>query len=139
MDSRNQMLCGYYAFYGYTFQRANLVLISESIRQDGLLSLCAPAGLDKPIPFFTLVYPIQIYEYIKYTGDQSILKETQKTLILIKKKFEDRLEDNGLIPAFDPDKGYWNFYEWTEGSDHCGDSISDVRGSEEHTSELQSQ
>ena len=126
MDSRNQMLCGYYAFNGYFFQRENLILISQGLRSDGLLSLCFPAGIDKPIPFFTLVYPIQVYEYIKYSGDKTILKEVEYTLRVNKKVFDGKVDENGLIEAFGGD--YWNFYEWTEGSDHGLDSDADVKG-----------
>ena len=122
MDSRNQMLCGYYAFKGYKFQRGNLVLISKSLRSDGLLSICAPSGLDLPIPFFTLVYPMQVYEYIKYSGDKSILKEVGHVIKKIKDAFTSRVSNNGLIPAFG--SPYWDFYEWTDGSAHCNESLS---------------
>ena len=126
MDSRNQMLCGYYAFKGYKFQRENLVLISKSLRADGLLSICAPSGLDLPIPFFTLVYPIQVYEYIKYSGDKSILKEVGHVIRKIKGTFASKVSSNNLIPAFGAP--YWDFYEWTEGSDHCNESFSTYNG-----------
>jgi hypothetical protein len=44
MDSRNQMLSGYYALSEYVFPRASLVLISKGVRPDGLLSLDAFDG-----------------------------------------------------------------------------------------------
>lgn len=56
LDSRNQMLCGYYAFKGQDFQKENLLFIAKGQREDGLLSLCFPTGIDIPIPFFSLVY-----------------------------------------------------------------------------------
>lgn len=126
MDSRNQMLCGYYAFKGYKFQRENLVLISKSLRSDGLLSICAPSGLDLPIPFFTLVYPIQVYEYIKYSGDKSILKEVGCVIKKIKETFGKKISNNCLIPAFGAP--YWDFYEWTDGSAHCNENFSQYDG-----------
>lgn len=113
MDSRNQMLCGYYAFKGSLYQRENLVLISKGVRTDGLLSLCFPAGRDYPIPFFSLVYVMQVWEYIEHTGDWSVLKEVGSAIRGIISVFNKRVEENGLIADF---KNYWNFYEWTEGS-----------------------
>lgn len=116
MDSRNQMLCGYYAFRGARYQRANLVYISKGLRADGLLSLCFPGGLDYPIPFFSLVYPVQVSEYIAHTGDKAILKEVGGVLERIVAVFDSRVEENGLIANFPAP--YWNFYEWSEGSSH---------------------
>ena len=115
MDSRNQMLCGYEAFYGTSFQRHSLVLIAHSLRKDGLLSICAPSGRDIPIPFFSLVYPIQVAEYVKNTGDRSILKEVSDTLHVIMRTFKERVDDSGLIPNFP--YPCWNFYEWSDGND----------------------
>lgn len=121
MDSRNQMLCGYYAFVGGNaeFARHNLVLISKSLRSDGLLSICAPSGLDVPIPFFSLVYPVQVFEYIDHTGDGSILDEAGDVIRTIFKTFTEKIDKNGLIPTFP--YPYWNFYEWAEYSDSATD------------------
>lgn len=115
MDSRNQMLCGYYAFEGSEFQRENLIFISKGLRSDGLLPLSFPASIDIPIPFFSLVYFMQIAEYIKYTGDGSILQETGDVLKKIAIAFSGKVDENGLIPSFP--YPCWNFYEWSEGSD----------------------
>ena len=116
LDSRNQMLCGYYAFKGAEYQRSNLVLISRGLRKDGLLSLCFPAGNDYPIPFFSLAYVMQVWEYIEYTGDYSVLKEVENAVRTIMKTFSARMEEGGLIADFE--YPYWNFYEWTDGSDN---------------------
>lgn len=116
MDSRNQMLCGYYAFKGSLYQRENLLLIAKGLRKDGLLSICFPAGNDVPIPFFSLVYVMQVWEYIEHTRDRSILKDTGNILETIMQAFTSRVEENGLIADFD--YPYWNFYEWTDGSDN---------------------
>ena len=118
MDSRNQMLCGYYAFYGGNkgFARHNLILIAKGLRKDGLLSLSFPTGIDIPIPFFSLVYLIQVYEYIKYTKDESILGEVGEVAKEIYLTFSGKVEENGLIPSFP--YPCWNFYEWAEESNN---------------------
>jgi hypothetical protein len=111
MDSRNQMLCGYYAFKEYRFARASLLLISKGVRDDGLLSLCYPAGLDFPIPSFSLMYFVQMWEYIEYSGDTSLAVELYDMLTDLINVFVRRIDDSGLILTF-PD--HWNFYEWSE-------------------------
>lgn len=111
MDSRNQMLCGYYAFNEYKFARASLLLISKGVRKDGILSLCYPAGLDFPIPAFSLMYFVQMWEYIEHSGDISLAGELYGMLTDLISVFVRRIDGNGLILTF-PE--HWNFYEWSE-------------------------
>ena len=57
-DLRNQALCGYHAFENGNadYVRANLKLISQDRREDGLLAICYPCGMDLTIPSFSLYY-----------------------------------------------------------------------------------
>lgn len=112
LDSRNQMLCGYYAFGEYAFARASLELMSRGVREDGFLPLCFPAGLDRPIPVYTLAYFMQMYEYAYYSGDLSLARELLPLLERLMKNFTDRIGDDGLIGRI---KDFWNFYEWSHG------------------------
>ncbi len=123
LDSRNQMLAGYKVFAGKNaaYARANLDLITRGVRKDGILSLCYPAGLDYPIPFYTLAFFMQMEEYIENTADTSLAEEKIDFLKALLQVFYDRLDTNGLIRRFPDSEGYWNFYEW---SDHLsGDRI----------------
>ena len=114
MDSRNQMLCGYYAFGEKDFARASLKLISNGLRPDGILTLCYPAGKDFPIPAFSLVYFIQMNEYIRYTGDTSLAEECMPLLKTLISTFANKKQaDSGLIENFHGGNEYWNFYEWS--------------------------
>lgn len=115
LDSRNQMLCGYFAFRGHKFQRENLKLLAASQLENGLLNICAPSGVVLPIPSFSLIYPVQVAEYIAYTGDESILPEVAPTLRRLMSCFSDAIDETGLIPRL-PEPA-WNFYEWSRGSD----------------------
>ena len=121
LDSRNQMLCGYYAFKEYEFQRANLVFIAKGTRADGLLELTYPAVDTPAIPFFSLVYPVAVYEYIAHTRDESLIAEVYPTIRGIMEVFLSKVEENGLIKNFPAP--YWNFYEWSKGSDGAGELI----------------
>ena len=114
LDARNEMLAAYCAFDDFKFVRSNLSLISHGVREDGLLCICYPSGMDFPIPFFSLAYAIQLAEYIDRSGDVSVLDETFDAVSRVMNTFISRVDDCGLIDAFP--YPYWNFYEWTDGS-----------------------
>ncbi len=120
MDSRNQMLFGYIAFQEYRFARANLWLIGKSIRKDGLLSLCAPGGSDFPIPYFSLMYIIEMNEYRIASADNTLCSENFEIMERILSVFIEKIKKNGLIDNFQ-DRSYWNFYEWSEKMDGNGE------------------
>ncbi len=112
LDSRNQMLCGYHAFGEFRFARASLKLMSYGKRSDGLLPLCFPAGVDYPIPCYSLAYFIQLNEYTKYSKDITLASELFEFLTDLISKFTEKLGGGKLIDGF---AGYWNFYEWSPG------------------------
>ena len=118
LDSRNQMLCGYYAFEETAFQRANLVFMSKGKRDDGMLELTYPAIKTPAIPFFSVMYPFTVWEYVKHTGDSSIVAEVKDTMIGIMDRLYSWRDETGLIR--NQGKPYWNFYEWSEGSNGHG-------------------
>lgn len=113
-DSRNQMLCGYYAFENKnaSYARANLSLIGQDRREGGLLSICAPSGGTMAIPSFSLYYVIAVCEYVRHTGDTTLATELIEKLQSVLKAFLANAE-NGLIRCFEG-KGFWNFYDWSE-------------------------
>ena len=116
LDSRNQMLAGYEVFEDKNaeFVRANLDLISRGVRNDGILALCYPAGLDFPIPFYTLAYIIQMDEYVQNTGDITLAQEKYVILVSLLDVFYKHSGENGLAKRFPDSEGYWNFYEWSK-------------------------
>lgn len=114
LDSRNQMLCGYYTFSETEFQKANLELIALGARPDGFLELTYPSVDGPAIPFFSVMYPVAVYEYIKHTGDKTILESAMPTMLRIMNNFKEKIESNNLIRQFAAP--YWNFYEWADGS-----------------------
>ena len=113
-DSRNQMLCGYYAFEGgnIEYAKSNLKLIGEDRREDKLLSICSPCGADLTIPTFSLYYILALKEYLDYTGDKELIKELYPRILEIAQVFIDRVQD-GLLCKFSS-VAHWNFYDWSE-------------------------
>ncbi|MGN1077558.1 MAG: hypothetical protein ACI4ST_03500, partial [Candidatus Gallimonas sp.] len=112
-DARNQMLCGYYAFRGGNreYARANLKLMSKDEREDGLLSICYPCGVDLTIPSFSLYYFIAVREYAEHTGDSTLLREVYPKLISVTETFLGARKD-GLVYKFEGEN-HWNFYDWS--------------------------
>ena len=112
-DSRNQALCGYKAFEGGNadYVRANLKLISQDRREDGLLAICYPCGMDLTIPSFSLYYFMEINEYLRHTGDLSLAEEVYDKLISVLNVFINNRKD-GLVLKFEG-ANHWNFYDWS--------------------------
>ncbi len=112
-DSRNQMLCGYYAFENGNcdYVRSNLLLMSKDVRADELLSICYPCGIDLTIPSFSLHYVTSVKEYLIHTGDFSLFYDVESKICDVLNVFVSRLE-NGLCPTFEGKK-HWNFYDWS--------------------------
>ena len=125
-DSRNQMLCGYYAFADGNFEyaRANLLLMSKDKGVDGLMSICYPCGTGFAIPSFSLYYALSVKEYIEHSGDTSIVKEVYPRIL----QFMDAMlarRKNGLLYRFEGAQN-WNFYDWSEHSEgtlHSADAV----------------
>jgi len=115
MDSRNQMLCGYFTFSEYDFARACLRLMALSIRDDDLLELCSPGEIEITIPSFSAIFVTALQEYLLYSGDYGFVREVLPVARRIVDGFIRRIDpDCGLVPFY-YGKEYWNFYEWQEG------------------------
>ena len=116
-ESRNQMLFGYLAFENGNadYVKSNLRLISEDRREDGLLSICFPAGKNLSIPSFSLYYSFSVNEYLHYTGDKEFARA-------VSPKIESVIDDvlsrrrNGLVERYEGAE-YWNFYDWSDYSE----------------------
>jgi len=124
MDSRNQMLCGYYAFGETRFPRANLELISKDNREDGLLSICYPIRKNLVIPSFSLHYFTACAEYLRYSGDLDFLREIYPKLESVLSVFLSKMKNDGGVLLPFHGNSYWNFYEWRTGLD--GDRNTDL-------------
>lgn len=125
-DSRNQMLCGYYAFENGNFEyaRSNLLLASKDNRADNLLSICFPCGIDLTIPSFSLHYVVALSEYLTHSGDKSLIYEVNDKVRKVLSVFSDNMSC-GLVNSF-TENCHWNFYDWSEGHDGADKSQSAV-------------
>lgn len=108
MDSRNQMLAGYYAFGEFTQPRESLRTLALSLREDGLLELCAPARVSVDIPSFSLIFITALEEYCRYSGDLEFGREMLDVAGTILRTFHGQFRAGRMYGL----PGYWNFYEW---------------------------
>ncbi len=119
LDSRNQMLCGYYAFENTEIQRHNLLFFAEGQWENGFFPLCFPSAKMNAIPSFSLCYPRMVRDYVEHTGDRSVLPLVRPAIEKMLAAFSSRIDESGLIPRLP--YPFWNFYEWSEGSDNDSD------------------
>ena len=117
MDSRNQILCGYYAFGEFEFPRAAIKLMAEDRREDGMLNITYPGASGLVIPSFGLHFYTLVREYGDYSGDWAFVREIFPKLRSVLDAFFAQMDSNTkLLNAFGP-ACYWNFYEWAKGLD----------------------
>jgi hypothetical protein len=111
-DSRNQALCGYYAFGEYDFPAASFDLLVEGLKDDGYLELCAPADIPITIPSFSLAWILEVADHWQFRAD---LAYVQKQYPRIKKMLQKYLPTirESLLPC-PQGKRYWHFYDWAE-------------------------
>ncbi len=111
MDSRNQILCGYYAFGEYEFPRGCLELMAHDRHPDGFLSICPPSSNTLVIPSFSMHYITECCEYAEYSGDTAFIAEVYPKLCSILECFLKNIKDGVICSS----EKYWNFYEWVPG------------------------
>ena len=129
LDSRNQMLCGYYAFEEREMPKSALKLSAMSLRDDGLLPMVYPTNERLAIPSFMLAYMMQVAEYYRDTKDKETVEFCFDTAKTVMDTFITRIDETGLIPNFEEAKKYWNFYEWQpylNGRNNCGIKVYDM-------------
>lgn len=113
-DSRNQALCGYYAFGEYDFPQASFALLGKSLRDDGFLELCAPAAIDITIPAFSFHWIAELAEHLMYSGRVASAAEALPIVRRILDRQIEQLTHDGLLPT-PTEPQYWNFYDWSPG------------------------
>ncbi len=116
MDSRNQMLFGYYAFGETKMPRASLKLLADGQLPSGLLEITAPSRCRFTIPAFSLAWIMAVKEYVMFSGDKDFGISMVKTARTILDYFVRNMKD-GLIPHSNESE-IWNFYEWTDKMDN---------------------
>ncbi len=121
-DSRNQMLCGYYAFDNNEMQKSAIELFMQGQREDGLYEICFPCKCEFTIPSFALMYPWIVYEYCKYTSTTEMAEKTIGSIQKMLDYFLNKIDQSGLFKTVSSND-VWHFYEWA--GDLDGNFFSD--------------
>ena len=117
MDSRNQMLFGYYAFGEYDFPESSIRLLYEGMHEDGNVSICAPTDSDMVIPSFTMFWVLELEELVRFSGRLNTGRELLDGVKRVVRSYAAHIDGRtNLLHTPDPER-YWNFYEWAPGLD----------------------
>ena len=111
MDTRNQMLCGYYGFDNIECVESAIRLMAAGQKENGLFELCFPADVPITIPSFSLTFATIVLEYTQFTRNTLLAKEMLPKIEKTLGFFLDRMDENGLFKTVS-EEGIWHFYEW---------------------------
>lgn len=115
MDSRNQMLSGYYMYDNSDFALASLQLSADHIRPDGLLQNCSPCSWPTTMPSFSMEWILSLRDFVLHTGRigdaMMLLDQAKSVLQSVAKTFD------GTLLTAPVNDTIWNFYEWVDGLD----------------------
>lgn len=115
VNLRTDLLASHYAFGETAMTKSSLRLFADTLRPDALIELCAPARVSITIPAFSAAFVIALREYFDNSGDRDTVLELLPAAYEILSGFYGRMKHNDwMLPAY-RQKGYWNFYEWSDG------------------------
>lgn len=127
LDSRNQMLCGYYAFKEFDFPRSALKLMAMDRRSDGMMNITYPGASGLVIPSFALHFFLAVKEYGDHSGDWDFVGEIFFKLREVIEAFIARIDEKTKLISVFGEACYWNFYEWERGLDGVIGKVDEER------------
>ena len=92
------------------YKKALFSFADSASVDDGLLAV-APGSFMQEIADYSLIYPMQVYEYFQYTNDEDTIKKLYPIVKGIQKHFERFQRKDGLLENV-TDK--WNMVDWPE-------------------------
>lgn len=118
-DTRNQILCGRFAFADDSaFAAQALGLFAKGMREDGWLEMCMPAKIPLTIPSFTFSWTLALADCVRLYGPLPVFAELLPTAKTILERCLSELED-GLLPCPRHPEA-WHFYDWADNLDNWG-------------------
>jgi len=113
-ESRSQLLAWYYAVGEYDKPRENLRMASFCLRPDGLLEVNATVKFPYTYPCFSLIWILELYEYVLYSDDLAFALEMWPCTEKIIRTFWRNTKGHDLQAPF-TDEIYRNFYDDSHG------------------------
>jgi alpha-L-rhamnosidase len=113
MDGRLQMLLTYQLSRDDRLARKTIHEFYASRRDDGLLETNFPVSFRAVnIPQFSLFWILMLHDHMLYFGDMSLVKKYIGTADGILDHFDQLVNEDGLVGAFDAD--CWAFVDWVK-------------------------
>lgn len=113
-DAYVQSLVNYAAFGEAALVRRLLLQVAQSPLPDGMTHMAVPgdaaASWRRYIPGYCLYWIMTIGEYVRYTGDESVINDVFPAVIRAVEWFERHLGPQGLLD----DPPGWLFTDWAE-------------------------
>jgi len=113
-ESRSQLLAWYYAVGEYDKPKENLRMASFGLRPDGLLESNSPGKTSDTVPCFSLIWILELYEYVLYSDDLAFALEMWPCTEKIIRAFWRNTKGHDLQAPF-TDEVYHNFYDDAHG------------------------
>lgn len=115
-DSRNQILCGRFAFGNdAAYALHSLDLLAMGLGDDGWIELCMPARQGITIPSFTFSWNLALADCLRLYGPMPELGSLLPTAKRILDQHLAEMKD-GLLPRVRNSRN-WHFYDWADGLD----------------------
>jgi len=113
-DAYVESLVNYAAFGDAALVRRLLAQVAQSPLPDGMTHMALPgdaaASWRRYIPGYSLYWIMTIGEYVRYTGDESVIGEVFPAVVRAVEWFERHLGPHGLLE----DPPGWLFTDWAE-------------------------
>jgi hypothetical protein len=111
-DQFVHLMANYGLFGDPYLARKLLVQVAQSQRQDGQVMMCAPGDFSSinsfNMPEFTLHWILSIPQYVRHTGDASLIRQLYPNVVRGLEWFERHLDDEDLLDAVPG----WLWIDW---------------------------
>ncbi|HRU05059.1 MAG TPA: family 78 glycoside hydrolase catalytic domain [Candidatus Brocadiia bacterium] len=94
---------------GYAMSRQCLEMASHGMTDEGYLRSVYPSEATRNIPSFSLLWVMSVDNYVRFSGDASLLAPVFETVVRIMETFDRQRAENGLLNEIE---GAWQFYDW---------------------------
>ena len=113
-DSRLEMLFTYSCSTDTRLQENGIRLFASSLLPEGLTQARFPSQKLQVITGFALYFVLMLEDYIRETGNAEKMERYMPVAEQIIENFLRNRTDTGLIAAQGFDRGYWEYWDWTD-------------------------
>jgi hypothetical protein len=106
-DARNEALFAYSALGAHDIARRCCRLGAQSLETQPLVGSQVPSGWDKPLPAWSFLWGLMVWEYYFHTGDREFLAEVHPAVMRNLRNAVSFCTDRGLFSVC-----AWNMFDW---------------------------